>query len=121
MNKLEADFTDKLLLAQFNNKIIRRQIIKKIKRGSPRIESDAEIDAQQLEILQNWSTLNYEDKLQFVKLIQEDDNFMKGQQLAEKARSTITSAPGNVYKKIKAGLNKILGKNDSNLEPPEEK
>lgn len=121
MSKLEADFTDKLLLAQFNNKIIRKQIIKKIKRGSPRIQSDAEIDAQQLEILQSWPTLSYENKLEFVKLIQEDDNFMKGQQLAEKARSTITSTPGNVYKKIKSGLNKILGKENSNLEPSEEK
>jgi len=83
------------------NPIFRKTLIKKLKKGSSKYESDREQDLKDAEFLSSWKSKTKEEKEEFVKYIAASPAFDDGIGEGMKLKESITSAPGNAFQKIK--------------------
>jgi hypothetical protein len=99
---------EKIILINLANPIFRKTLINKIKKGSSKYESDPEVDAEDLKILENWKKLSKEEKKAFATKLCNSESFAEGMVEGEKLKEKIKSAPGNAFKKIKTVFKKDL-------------
>jgi|SRR6056297_210450 len=91
-----------------NNKFFRKQLIKKLEKGSNRIESDPETNKKQLETLKRWKELTPEEKKAFIEEIENDPNYFAGMQKGQEVGDKIKSAPGKGFRAVKNKIKSVF-------------
>lgn len=97
---------ESIMRINLNNKLFRKALIKKLKNGSSKYESNREQDLIDAEFLSHWPEKTKEEKEEFIQYIINSPSFNDGIAEGNKLKEKIKRAPGSAFTKIKSVFSK---------------